>query len=91
MAEKSQLSIDIERSQVLFVVGQADDVVLLSNDINHILDLNPQYKYSEQFNVKLSSNKTKLLEIFPPRQKCFISRLNNETIEYTECRVSKVM
>ena len=43
MAEKSQLSIDIEGSQVLFVVGQADDVVLLSNDINHILDLNPQY------------------------------------------------
>ena len=76
MAEKSQLSIDIEGSQVLFVVGQADDVVLLSNDIcklNHILGLNPQYKYCEKLNVKLSSNKTKLLENFPPKQKCFIS------------------
>ena len=73
MPQQSRLGVDLGSNLVISAVGQADDTAALANDIhklNHILGLVMQY--CRKFNVKLSSNKTKLLMIPPPRQASFL-------------------
>ena len=71
-AQESRLGVSLGGSLILSAVGQADDTVLLSNDIsklNHILKL--VLNYCKKFNVELSSSKTKLLMIPAPRSNDF--------------------
>ena len=88
-AQESRLGISLGGQHILSAVGQADDVALLSNDLyklQHILNIVLQY--CNKYNVKLSSTKTRLLAIFPPRQKPFIPynpiKIGNNTIEFSE-------
>ena len=71
-AQESKLGASLGGSLVISAVGQADDTVLVSNDIfklQHILHL--VLGYCKKFNVKLSSSKTKLLMIPAPRSDGF--------------------
>ena len=73
MPQQSKLGVNLGNDLVISAVGQADDTAVLSNDIqklNHLLGLIMQY--CTKFNVKLSSSKTKLLMIPPPRQTPFL-------------------
>ena len=68
LVQEAKLGVDMGASLVLSGVGQADDTVLLSNDIyklNHILQL--CLSFCQKFNVQLNSSKTKLLQITPIR------------------------
>ena len=60
-------------SLVVSGVGQADDTVLISNDIDKLnLLLQLALAYCQKFNVQLSSSKTKLLVIHPTRCPIFV-------------------
>ena len=68
--QRSKMGVYIGGQQVISAVGQADDTVLMSNDIHklqHIFQL--AQDYCQKFNVNLNSHKTKLLLISPPRRK----------------------
>ena len=89
VAQESQLGISLGGQHTLSAVGQADDVALLSNDLHklqHILNLVLQY--CRKFNVKLSSTKTRLLAILPPRKNTFIPyspiKIDNVPIEFAD-------
>ena len=63
--QESNLGVDMGGA-VISCVGQADDAVLLSNDIQklyHILSI--CLSYCSKYQVQLSSSKTKLLKILP--------------------------
>ena len=88
-AQKSNLGAELGGSQIISAVGQADDTVLVSNDINklqHILRL--VLEYCKKFNVQLSSTKTKLIMIPTVKAKQFIPFnpvcINNEEIFYID-------
>ena len=73
--------------QTLSAVGQADDTVLISTNIfklYHIFKLTMDY--CTKYNVELSSSKTKLMEILPPRGTSFVPfnpiQLNGKTVEF---------
>lgn len=81
---------------VLFFIGQAEDVALLSNDLHklrHILSL--VVPYCEQFNIHLSTSKTKLLMISPPRNNYFVPYspifINGETIYLEQAKHVSVL
>ena len=72
-SQASELGVDLHRELVLSAVGQADDTVLMSNDINklhHILQL--CLSYCQKYNVELSPSKTKLMIITPSKKNIFI-------------------
>ena len=88
-AQKSNLGAELGGSQIISAVGQADDTVLVSNDINklqHILRL--VLEYCKKFNVQLSSTKTKLIMIPTVKAKQFIPFnpvcINNEEIPFVD-------
>ena len=73
MAQMSRLGVDMGGSLVLSAVGQADDTVLLSNDINKLMLIFQLAKnYCLKYNVQLSSSKTKLLKISPSRHETIV-------------------
>ena len=72
-AQDSKLGINLGGSLVVSAIGQADDTVLVSNDLTklrHILKIT--LDYCSKFNVQLNSSKTKLVMIPPPRQSSFV-------------------
>ena len=73
-------------------VGQADDVVLVSNSIHHLRNLVKLTKnYRDSFHVTLGANKTKLLafgdisslKIYYDKLACNIS-INKKLIQFSE-------
>ena len=73
MPQDSKLGVDLGHNLVISAVGQADDTALMSNDLQklkHILDL--VVHYCDKFHVSLSTSKTKLMMIPPPRHHSFI-------------------
>ena len=69
VAQRSALGVQMGEHLTLSAVGQADDTVLMSNDlINLSLLFQLAQEYCEKFNVELSPTKTKLLMISPPRK-----------------------
>ena len=69
-AQSSNLGVHMGGNLVLSAVGQADDTGILSNDLCKLkLILKLVTDYCTKYNVKLSSSKTKLMEISPPRFK----------------------
>ena len=86
-AQHSKLGVDMGDSLVVSAVGQADDSVLISNDISklqHILQL--VLEYCRKFNVQLSSSKTKLIQIHPAKACKFVPynpiSIDNKSIEF---------
>ena len=70
LVQSSNLGADIGENLVLSAVGQADDTALLSNELFMLmLILRLVTDYCIKYNVQLSSSKTKLMEISPPRVK----------------------
>ena len=72
-SQASELGVDLHHELVLSAVGQADDTVLMSNDVNklhHILQL--CLSYCQKYNVELSPSKTKLMIIPPSKKNIFI-------------------
>ena len=60
-AHSSSLGVDID-SAVISAVGQADDVILMANDISNLhLLVKLTENYCEKYRVKLEPKKTKLL------------------------------
>ena len=87
LVQNSRLGVDMGSSLVLSGVGQADDTVLLSNDIrklNHILQL--CLNYCQKYQVQLNTSKTKLLMISPQRIDNFVPynpiNLKGEAIKF---------
>ena len=71
--QQSKLGVELSSSLTISSVGQADDTVLMSNDLHKLnLLLYLAMQYCSKFNVQLSQIKTKLLHITPPRSKAFV-------------------
>ena len=72
--QASKLGVDMSPSLVLSAIGQADDTALLSNSLSklrHILGL--VMNYCLKYNVTLSTSKTKLMMICPPRKSAIVN------------------
>ena len=64
LLQKSELGVCLGHGLTISSVGQADDVALLSNDINCLKNLlNLTLSYCKRFNIELCAGKTKLLNI----------------------------
>ena len=73
LAQDSQMGVDLSSTLTISAVGQADDTALISNDLFKLRQiLHLVIEYCTKFNVVLSSTKTKLLRVTPPRQKDFV-------------------
>ena len=88
VAQESRLGVNMSKSLTISAVGQADDTVVLSNSLHKLKQLlYLVLEYCTKYNVKLSSTKTKLLQITPPRFQNFIPynpiRIDGEVIEPT--------
>ena len=88
-AQESELGVDMGGHLVLSAVGQADDTVLMSNDIIRLnLLLQLAKSYCEIFFVQLSQRKTKLLMISPPRTQSCVTfnpiKNNNKEIQFVD-------
>ena len=83
-AQESELGVDMGGQLVLSAVGQADDTVLMSNDIIKILQL--AKSYCEKFDVQLSQSKTKLLMIPPLLTQSCVSfnpiKINDKEVQF---------
>ena len=78
--QKSRQGVDLGDNLVISGVGQADDVLLLSNNIfnlSNILHLTLQY--CEDYCLELCADKTKLLH--------FPSSANNEDVPYNPIQI----
>ena len=89
LAQRSGLGVDLGGPQLhpVSAVGQADDTVIVSNDLFKLeMILHLVLSYCKKYNVKLSSSKTKLLQICPPRQDSFIPynpiKIDDKTISF---------
>ena len=70
LVQSSGLGVNMGGGLVLSGVGQADDTGIISNDLTKLLLILKLVKdYCIKYNVQLSSSKTKLMEITPPRVK----------------------
>ena len=70
--QQSNLGVELGPSLTISAVGQADDTVLMSNDLHKLnLLLYLAMQYCSKFNVQLSQIKTKLVQITPPRSTAF--------------------
>ena len=89
VAQKSELGVHMGGSLTLSAIGQADDTVLMSNDLTKLFLLfKLAQEYCEKFNVQLSPSKTKLLVISPPRKDTVVSfnplYIDQKQIEFVE-------
>ena len=67
------LCVRFKKSLTITAVGQADETVVLSNDLQRLkLILGLVLDYYTKFNVTLSTFKTKLAQILPPGHHKFI-------------------
>ena len=72
-AQQSNLGVELGPKLTISAVGQADDTVLLSNDLHKLkLILHLTTEYCLKYNVQLSPTKTKLVQIVPPRTSTFV-------------------
>ena len=88
LAQKSKLGVKLGSSLVISAVGQADDTVIVSDNLERLQLLCHLVKeYCKKYNVHLSPSKTKLLMMTPPHSKTrpFYSPI---TIENTEVSFS---
>ena len=70
---------------VLTGVGQADDTVLMSNDMQKLqLIFHLALQYCEKFNVKLSPSKTKLMRILPPKFEKISFNIQDKEVEFVD-------
>ena len=88
-AQESELGVDMGGNLVLSAVGQADDTVLMSNDIIKLnLLLHLAKNYCDKFNVQLSQSKTKLLMIPPPRIQTCVTfnpiKINEKEVQFVD-------
>ena len=68
MAQKSCLGVRLSKDIVISAVGQADDTVLVSNNLHNIQNLlQLSLKYCSKANVELCPDKTVLQALFPPK------------------------
>ena len=68
MAQDSNLGVELARDIVVSGIGQADDTLLLSNNLHSLQNLlQLSLYYCSKFNVELSPEKTKLQVIAPKR------------------------
>ena len=68
MAQYSNLGVELARDIVVSGIGQADDTLLLSNNLHSLQNLlQLSLYYCTKFNVELSPEKTKLQVIAPKR------------------------
>ena len=78
-AERSGLGADIG-SGVVAAVAQADDVILVSNDINNLnLLVTLTERYCHQYRVKLEPSKTKLLAYSSTKEADLLVKLAKNT------------
>ena len=89
VAHMSRLGVEMTGNLVLSAVGQADDTVLLSNDLKKLsLVLKLVIDYCTKYNVQLSPTKTKLMEIVPPRRNSRVLSnpicIGNQTIDFVQ-------
>ena len=87
-AQQSKLGVVMEKSFVLSAVGQADDTVLLSNDIFKLqLILQLVLNFCKKFDIKLNPTKTKLLVVPPARNPKFFVPHNPVNIDGTPVEI----
>ena len=73
LTQQSNLGVELAPSLTISAVGQADDTVLMSNDLHKLnLLLYLAMQYCSKFNVQLSQIKTKLIQVTPPRSTTFV-------------------
>ena len=73
LAQESNLGVEVNKSLTISVVGQADDTMILSNNLQKLsLLLHLVLDYCTKYNVKLSPTKTKLLQLTPSRCTDFV-------------------
>ena len=73
VAQDSKLGVQLNKSLTVSAVGQADDTVILSNNLQKLsLLLYMVLDYCTKYNVKLSPTKTKLLQLTPSRSSDFV-------------------
>ena len=91
-AQATDLGVDID-SNIISAVGQADDVVLLSNDLDSLdLLVKGTERYCMKYRVSLVPSKTKLLAFCTPPQASLVEfakkmtdiRINGQNIKYDE-------
>ena len=87
LAQKSGLGVEMGRGLVLSAVGQADDSVLMSNDLQFLnLLFQLAINYCLKYNVQLSPSKTKLMMILPQNQQIIIPynpiRINGAEVKF---------
>ena len=64
LLQRSEQGVEFGNGLTISSVGQADDVAILSNDINNLRNLlNLTLSYCKRFNIELCAGKTKLLNI----------------------------
>ena len=74
-AQESELGVDVHGVNIASI-GQADDCVLLSDDINFLKNLlTLTTDYCQKYHVMLAPEKTKLLSFSAPRHKATIDYL----------------
>ena len=73
LTQESGLGVRLNDSLTISAVGQADDTAVVSNDLQKLkLLLQLVLDYCAKFNVTLSTSKTKLVQILPPRHHKFV-------------------
>ena len=80
--QKSRQGVDMGNNLVISGVGQADDVLLLSNNIHNLANiLHLTMKYCQNYHVELCADKTKLLH--------FPSSKINADVPYNPIKINK--
>ena len=97
MAQKSNLGVPLAQNLVISGIGQADDTVLLSNDLHKLFCLLVlTLEFCSKYNVELCAEKTRL-QMFPsisnpsPDTRSFLNpiKINDTTIraDHFYCRL----
>ena len=89
LLQKSHQGVQLGDGLVVSVVGQADDVALISNSIFNLYNLlTLTINYCKKFNIELCQDKTKLLMIKRSCDQSFVAlnpiRINNKQINFSE-------
>ena len=87
--QNSKQGVDLGNNLVVSGVGQADDVVLLSNNIYSLFNiLHIALKYCKEYHVDLCADKTKLIMMTPRSNPTLVHnnpiKINEEVIEFSK-------